>query len=426
MWQCKIMPKVAAILSFITILLGFLHTSFAQTEDTFPLTEDMIIPIVNLDVYSTYSDANSGSDIWGAIVSGSIAPVIKFSDSFYIIPLYDSSYERQKFFIHVEEGGREYNEIQHHDLSLTAKCLLTDELTASPSIFGGWDLNVETTDEDWGDGLYDYGEFGSGVDFDYLLHNKEAHKIVLKSGYKWYFRSYPNYEALIALAATTAPEEDEKDFNAVEISSGCRYSKTNELSLDLEYILLLKYFTDKKIIDADGVLEDEEREEYKNTLRMEAIYIPSPESNFQYSLASEFAYNDSNQNFYDSRGTATLADDVFTADYFDYMSFEVYPKVSYRIKSGDKTFAIISTGYDFLMQRYSDRKAQTENGVYTSDDQRDYQHIFEAGLEIPVDENLSLITSYDYTIHDSNMDYEQYYEYNYTMHKVLMGVSLSY
>ena len=426
MRKCETMPKVATILLFVTILLSFLRLTSAQTEDVFPLTEDMIIPIVNLDVYSTYSDANSGDDIWGVIIAGSMAPVIKFSDTLYIIPLYDGSYERQKFFAHVEEGGREYNEIQHHDLSLTAKCRVMDELTISPSIFGGWDLNAETTDEDWGDGLYDYREFGSGVDFDYLVHNAQENKVVLNSGCKWYFRTYPNYKALIALATATAPEEDEKDFHAVEISAGCQYSKDNALSLDLEYILLMKYFTDKKVIDADGILEEEEREEYRNTLRLEAIYIPGPETNFQYSLTSEFAYNESNQNFYDSRGSAALTDDVFTSGYFDYISFEVYPKVSYKIKSGDKTFAIIGTGYDFLIQNYLDRKAQTAGGVYTSADQRDYQHIFEASLEIPLDKNLSLITSYDYTIHDSNMDYEEYYEYNYTMHRVLMGASLSY
>lgn len=422
----KTASKIAAILLLATILSTFLHPAFAQAEGAFPLTEDMIIPIVNLDVYGTYSNANSGDDIWGAIISGSVAPVIKFSNTFYIIPLYDGSYERQKFFAHVEEGGREYNEIQHHDFSLTAKHLLTDELTVSPSVFGGWDFNVETNDEDWGDGLYDYGEFGSGLVLDYLLHSAEAHKVIINSGCKWYFRSYPNYEALIALATTTAPEENEKDFNAVEISSGCQYSKADTLLLDLKYTLLMKYFTDKKVIDADGVLEEEEREEYRNTLRLEAIYIPGPDSNFQYKLLFEFAYNESNQNFYDSRGTVTLADDVFTPDYFDYISYEVYPRVSYGIKSGNRTFAIIGVGYDLLIQRYLDRKAQTRSGVYTSTDQHDYQHIFEASLEIPIDGNLSLATSYDYTIHDSNMDYEEYYEYNYTLHRVLMGLSLSY
>ena len=189
----------------------------------------------------------------------------------------------------------------------------------------------------------------------------------------------------------------------------------------------MKFFTDKKVIDADGVLEDDEREEYRNSLQLEAIYTPTPnESGFQYSCLSEFVCNTSNQNFYDSRGTVTLTDDVYTPDYFDYLSFEVYPKISYVLRSGDRTIAIIGGGYDFLMRYYTDRLAQDVNGRYTPDEEHDYQHIFEATLEIPLTEYLSWMAKYDYTLTDSSMDYEQYYEYSYKMHRVLTGISFSY
>ena len=78
------------------------------------------------------------------------------------------------------------------------------------------------------------------------------------------------------------------------------------------------------------------------------------------------------------------------------------------------------------MRYYTDRKTQMESGAYTSDEEHDYQHIFEATLEIPLNENLSWVTKYDYTINDSNMDYEQYYQYSYTMHRALTGISFSY
>ncbi len=384
------------------------------------------IPFFNFDAYGTYSNANTGSDVWGASVSGSVSPVAKYSDSLYFIPLYDGSYSKEKLFAYTEEGARAYDEFQHHDLSLMAKYLATDRATISPYIFGGWDLNVETDDEDWGDGLYDYEEFGSGVDFDYLVFDTQRSQVVLNSGFKWYIRNYPNYKALIALATTTAPEEDEKDFNAFEFQAGWQYSNLRTFSLECGYSSLMKFFTDKKIIDADGVLEDDEREEYRNSLRLKASYTPVPGRGFQYNCLSEFVYNTSNQNFYDSRGTTSLADDVFTPDYFDYLSIEVHPRVSYIVKDGDKTTAVIEAGYDFLVRDYTDRKAQMKNGTFTSKEQRDYQHVFTGTLEIPFDEHLSWVTKYDYIINDSNMDYEQYYEYSYTMHRVLSGISLSY
>ena len=434
----KTILKIGAILLFAALATS--STSLGITEPQENYNEEIVlapdtrirlsencelIPLLSLDAYGTYSYADSG-DVWGAIVSGSVSPVVKYGDNLYLIPLYDGSYERQRFFASVEEGGRLYNEVQHHDLSLTAKCLVTNKLTISPYIFGGWDLNVEADDEDWGDGLYDYREFGSGADFGYLVSDTETGQLTLSTGGKWYFRKYPNYKSLIALATVTAPEEDEKDFNAAEFQAGCQYSNLRTFSVGLKYSLLMKFFTDKKVIDADGVLEDDEREEYRNSARLEASYAPLPERGFQYSCSSEFAYNTSNQNFYDSRATLTLADDVFTSDYFDYISYEANPRISYIFKSGDKTLVIIGGGYNFLMRDYTDRKAQTMSGEYTSDEQRDYQHIFEVNLEIPFNKYLSWVTRYDYTINDSNMDYEQYYEYNYTMHRILSGISFIY
>jgi len=385
-----------------------------------------IIPIVNLEAYGTYSDPNSGGDVCGAIIAGSLAPVIKFSDSLYLIPLYDGSFKRQKFFSRVEEGGRSYEETQHHDLSATAKFRIADKTTIGPNVFCGWDLNAETDDEDWGDGLYDYREFGGGTDIDYVLYKTPNGRVVLNGGWKFYNRHYHNYDALISLATVTAAEEDEKDFNALELSAGWQFSDLETFSLDLEYISLLKFFTDKKVIDADGVLEDKKRKEYRNSVNMYASYSPGAGRGFIYNMSAELSYNAGNQNFYDSRGTTVLTDDVFTPDYFDYVSAEINPSISYIFKSGEKTVAIASGEYGLLMRQYTDRKAQLMSGSYSPDEQHDYEHLFEARIEVPLDEHISWVSSYDYTISDSNMDYEDFYEYNYTMHRILTGVSLSY
>lgn len=407
-----------------------LETSTVNTATNIPKLNPFfpseIIPIVNLDAYGTYSNSDSGDDVWGASISGSASPVMKFNDKLYVVPLYEGLYGRQKFFVHVEEGGREYNEVQHHDLSATVKWLATHKITLSPFLFGGLDLNVETNDEEWGDGLYDYGEFGSGCDFDYLLYETSIDRATLSLGGKWYAREYPNYKTLISLASTTAPEKNEKDFDAVELSTGYNYLNRENFSAKLKYILLMKFFTDKKVIDPDGILESEKRREYRNSVRIESSYSPTPGTGFQYSLASEFAYNTGNQNFYDSRGTVVLTDDVFTPNYFDYISFEINPTVSYIFKSGDKTIAALSGSYDLLVRQYTDRKTQLAGGIYTQDEERDYVHTFETKLQIPFDEHISWITSYEFSLNKSNMDYETYYEYAYTMHRVLAGISLSY
>jgi hypothetical protein len=384
------------------------------------------IPLVDIQAYGSYNYADKSGSLWGGSVYGSASPAMKYDDKLYIIPLYSGSYDRQKFFVKTEEGGRSYNEIQHHDLSVTAKYLFDERATISPTIFGGWDLNVETNDEEWGNGLYDYRELGSGCNFDYLVYNTQKGQVKLNNGVKWYIRQYPNYHSLIALATTTAPERDEKDYNGVELSAGWQYANLKTMSLKLKYTALMKFYTDKKIINADGILQDDKREEYRNSVKFEGTYSPMPKKGLQLDCASEVAYNNSDQNFYDSRGTATLSDDMYTPHYYDYLSFEVNPRLSYYFTVGEKVFAILGGGYDFLMRCYTDRKAQYGGGGYSSDDEIDYEHIFSANLEIPFGEHISWITKYDYTIDRSNMDFEQYYTYSYKMHRVLTGISISY
>ncbi len=388
--------------------------------------DNNVIPFATLDLYGTYSDANTGGDVWGAIVAGDISPVIKLGDELYCIPLYDGSYERQKFFAHVEEGGRIYNEKMHHDLTLSAKYLPTRKTIISPYLFGGWDFNVETDDEEWGDGLYDYHEFGSGIDFDYIVYDLQDERIILNSGFKWYLRHYPNFQTLISLASITAPEEDEKDFHALEFETGWNYTRRKNLSLGLKYSLFLKFFTDKKVIDADGVLKNNKRSDVRNTLRLETYYAANPDKGLQANCIIEFAYNTSNQNFYDSRNTVTLTDDVYTPSYFDYLSLQIQPQLSYIFRKKDKTIAILTCGYDMTMRDYRKRLAQNAAGIYSTDEQRDYQHIFETTISIPIDEHINWVTGYDYTINKSNMDFERYYEYNYTMHRVLTGIAINY
>ncbi|MBU4376880.1 MAG: hypothetical protein KKD29_05300 [Candidatus Omnitrophica bacterium] len=384
------------------------------------------IPIVDLTAYGTYSHADKGDDVWGASVFGTMAPAMKYNDDLYIIPLYSGSYQREKFFVVEEEGPLSTTEIQHHDLSMTAKYLLTEKVTISPTIFGGWDLNVESKDEGWGNGLYDYREMGSGSDFDYLVYDTSKGRIQLTSGAKWYIRQYPNYHSLISLATPTAPEVHEKDYNGIELSSGWKYTNLKNTSLDLKYILLMKYFIDKKVVDEDGILEGRRRQEYRNSIKLSALYSPAPNKGFQYNYSSEFTCNTGNQNFYDSRGTAVLSDDVFTPRYYDYLGFDARPEISYIFVHKDKPVAILSGGYNFLMRNYTSRKPQDADGGYKSGKQIDFEHIFKASMEIPVTKHVSWVTRYDYTLESSNMDYEQFYTYNYKLHRVMSGMSISY
>ena len=82
--------------------------------------------------------------------------------------------------------------------------------------------------------------------------------------------------------------------------------------------------------------------------------------------------------------------------------------------------------YDFLLRAYSDRKAQTETGAYTSDTQNDYQHSLALKAIYPVNKHFSLVALGEYIINTSNMDFERYYLYNYDSYAMWAGFSFKY
>lgn len=386
-----------------------------------------IIPIGNLEILGSYSDIDEGSDLWGFNISGSFAPVVRLNDKNHLIPLYHGAFKRMRQFVAQEEGGRLYNTWQIHNGSLALRTKLSDKWSTRLTALGTWNFVKETRDESFSEGLYDYRDFGSSIDTRYTnIYPEEERQRSLSGGLQYFRREYPNFRSLISLATATAPEENEKDFDAIKLSAGFEDNRAEGLRWQLKSSLLLKYFVDKRLIGEDGVLDmDKKRRDYVVEVNLNGAE-PFSAGRWEIGLDNAIIYNNSNLAFYDSRDTIGLDDDVFTEDYYTYFSAVIYPHITfYHHLTRDKRLAI-RLGYSYLLRDYEDRKAQDSDGTYTNNDQQDTEHALHVSTSFPITKSVAWITDFDYTLADSNQNYEAYYRYEYDVYQIQAGISLSF
>ena len=306
------------------------------------------------------------------------------------------------------------------------KHLYSDLLTQRLNGFISLNYNKETSDESFGDGLYDYRDYGAYLDYQYNLIKTETDTGTLLFGGKYYFREYPNFKTLISLASQTAPEEDEKDQNVWGLTSRYTHKFANKLILSLSYDFLYKYFTDKHTVDSDGILEDKKRQDKVHYFKLNGDYRLS--KNFILGLDAEIELNNSNQNYYDSMGTVPLplTDDVFVPHYFNYNRYEIRPSLTYLFPLKENKNIVFKVAYAYTIRDYNNRNVKDAQGTYKSDIQEDNIHAGFLNISFPLTQKLSFLINADYSHTISNMEYERYYHYDYDIYHILSGFSYKF
>lgn len=408
------------------ILIGILFAALFMLPSSLYAEQKRILVMGNFQALGVYSDSNKGSPLWGYDFSGSLAPAVKLNDSQHLIPLYSGSIKRMRQYIAQEEGIRLYNTSQLHNISVALRTQHDPEWISRITGIATWNLLKETQDEEFGKGLYDYRDFGAGFDLRQKLPIDETREHDYSWGIQYYRRTYPNFKSLISLATVTAPETDEKDFDGVKTSFGVEEKSATGISWELKPSALFKFFMDKKLIGDDGVLNGKsKRRDYVISADLNGD-LPLEKDRWVLSADNSVTYNHSNLDFYDSRGTLILSDDVFTKDYYTYFSVATYPYITYYHPVGKgKNFAIRG-GYSFLYRHYPGRKVQELDSTYTDSKQRDHEHALHLSTSYPISKELSWVSYFDYTWERSNQKYEKYYWYNYNVYQIQSGISVEF
>lgn len=409
--------KSLPILLIAACLLG--SVAAAETQ------EKKVIPIGNITVLGSYSKVCGGNNLSGLYTSANFAPVVKLSASDYLIPLYNGLYKRQRQIINEEEGGRLYTTIMSHNLSFMHKHIYPALLTQRVSGFVSLNYNKETSDESFGDGLYDWRDYGASLDYQYKLIKTETDTGILLFGGKYYFRKYPNFKSLIALATQTAPEEDEKDQNCWGATTRYTHKFADKLMLSLSYDFLFKDFTDKHTIDSDGILEDKKRQDTVHFFKLNGGYRLG--KRFILGLDGEIELNNSNQDYYDTMNTPLPpGDDIFVPHYFNYNRYAIRPSLTYLLPLKENKNIVFKISYAYTLRDYTNRNVKDAQGIYKSDIQEDRIHAGFLSINLPLTRKLSFLINADYIHNISNMEYERYYRYDYDLYHILLGFAYKF
>jgi len=414
--------KSSALVLFIAI---FAASCLALPSSARAFGKDSVLWFLEGEFLGGYSQIE-GKDGLGSILSDwLVSPTLKLAERLHWINVYNGSYNRTSQVITQEEGGREADETQSHAVTTAFKYRLTDTWSLRPHFFTDWVFVKETQDESFGDGLYDYHNIGGGLESSWITSSSKEKEDEARLGFQFFKREYPNYQSLPFLFDPNgAAEVNEKDFYGSKANLSFDSRARNGWTWGLETISLYKDFTDKQTIDPNGIRTGDDRQDFAQYVNGTLSHALSSE--FSFHLDGQFIVNFSNLDFYDTHNTLSPADDDFISDYYEYFSYTVKPSIVYRKALAEGKNLYASLGYNLNILYYPGRKVQDAAGRYQSANEEDFNHTFALRTSYPITNQISWVAVLNYTIANSNQDFEDYYLYTYNRWVAVTGLSFKF
>jgi hypothetical protein len=372
------------------------------------------------------SDLEGSDTMNGGDIQGVIAPSIQMDEDTYFSFIYNGQYYKRREFYSDDVGYLERAEYQGHTYTGQIRRNFGEgkRFSLTPSIFYTQTLNKDTEEGAWDGGLYNYRDTGGGIDFMAEDVGFAGGMGSFQIGGQLYSRKYPNYVSLLDLATGLGVEEDVKDYHGVLVRTGYSWLQQTGFSWLANYSMLYKFLDDKKVVDENGVLNDDDQREQLHTVDLNFWYLSN--MGLKAGLATTLGLNDSNQNYYDGMGTVPLDDDVFTPNFYNYYVYRLRPNIAYTFGAFGLFPFTASYAFAFGETFYTNRKAKFADGTYKSDDQKDkaQEHFLE--LRYDYNRRVSLIAQFQHITNRSNNDDENFYRYNFKVYNYYAGVHLRY
>lgn len=385
--------------------------------------QDRFLLLADVDLLLNLSDLEGADRLWGGTARGVITPVYRLTDRTSFLLTYDGLYDKKRDFYSDDVGPRERSEFQSHTLTPMVRFDFGPDarFSLSPSVFHTRTYNKDLEAEAWDEGLYNYRDNGGGLELDIRGAGFGNGEGAFRLGVQYYKRRYPNYDSLLDLAIGLDTEKDEKDYRGWIARLGYDWIQETGFSWQAEYSLLHKRLKDKRVVDENGALTEDKQRDFWHTLELNGWY------RFDRRLTVGAVFTSglyqSNQNFYDGLGSLTLADDVFTPDFYDSTSLRVEPYTSYTFPGFPLT-ATLSYAYEKV--DYDDRTAKFADGTYKAEAQWEARHEVEAELRYRFGQYWSIVGLWRHAKASSNNDDERTYRYDYETDSYSLGVSFSY
>jgi hypothetical protein len=345
-----------------------------------------------LDSDLRYASSNSQSDMFNsgwdneAVGHLILVPAMELSHDTAFLPLFmvQSSAQEQV----VEEDPHGYLASQTLFLAKPAF-----ELRGSGSKWqlrgdAERDITLESKDSPWSEGLYDYEQWGGGLQVEdrHSLLGLDKASLSLDVAH----RAYINYHNPLP---TGQGNWRIKDYLGPRLGLS---ANTRAFGIDarLRYDLLCEAYDDSDIMRQDGTVDTGSKrlDFYHDALAdlslPGAAAIPG--------LRVECIELASDQNYFD-------ASSVYTPDYYSFRSISLQPNV--RFQPQGPQGPSLTLAYQFLLRDYLHRRIQNATSDYANGTEEDDEHTVSVDARYPLAGGLSLVGSWSYWLVRSNTEY---------------------
>lgn len=277
--------------------------------------------------------------------------------------------------------------------------------------------------EDWEDGLYNFGKVGGGPTIDYRLNSKNTISMGLELHYYW----FPNYEDLSreAIYALQDPSSNSflsedavnQNFFQLGLYLGDRWRINKKLGVKAGYYFFYRAYS-TLTVDTDSLIASNEKQtDYQHELSLKVDYAPV--YSWRFGLDYRFQLFKSNYNYRHLADLSNLSGSVLYEDYSSNSSHKITVPISYVVSPR----SIWTLSGTFEYKKYSDRPAKNKEGEFKTEAQKHLAYMGSLAWTYKKTRYFSVTPQYVFRYADSNNSSETD-GYNYMVH--YLGVRFSF
>ena len=349
-------------------------------------------------------------------IYGDFAVKVIFDERWSFLGLYELSYQGPGATSESKEGANFQEQYQDHSVILKPSYSLSENWLLTGRLGYILQLSKTGSTEGWAKGLYNYYGLTTGFEGKTKIKN-----IALSPGYLLNQNLYPNYSNLIGYIYKTEARP-EADHYRHKFYIDATFPILKNLSISSSLNDTIKAYAAQGIIKESGV-EDTSVQQLDNIVGVEIDVSYLPLKGLSLALNQKLEINSSNQN--DLSFSPTDPSDTtttrFNLNYYSYTFYEVSPVITYTFSNG----IAYTLSYVWNIKNYHARLARGKSGNWFSDNEFDITKQLDTGFSFPMGK-FALGLNYTYISAVSNMEYEQYYRYNYTANNIKLTYSFEY
>ena len=385
-----------------------------------PLAALEVNPVVNAQLLGGQYYYNGADNAFGGVAALSAAPYLKVNDHWSLVPLYTGNYNGTKQVTDLIGGGTLFQESQDHTASLKLIRSFSSGLKLKAIGSYGAQFLRETTDERWGNGLYDNRRASGGAEAEWSWDKDRF----VRFAYDYYAIRFPNYTSLESQGGAAGLG---RELNAPDVLDTHNHAVTLGTQVGLPWDGFLEatagytwsHFRSEHLVDLTGELTPDLRNDQIETYGFKATWpvLKDPTLRLFSSLGYTWSHTYSNQNHYDAQQL------IFNPDYYSYVQQAL--SNNWTLAVGENPWTLGLT-WSLTRQHYSDRLVQDPTGTYGSDVTFVNGAFTTLEFTYPIAKGFRLDAQGQFGWNNSNNTDNQVYQYHYNTQTYLFGFTYAY